>query len=81
MNQKKKMAAALTAVAAYIKSGQEAQMAMAQAAQPAQPAPGTITIEKTVMVAGNAWGMSGRQAQMQMRNLLQLKSFHGAKIR
>ena len=81
MNQKKKRAAALTAVAAYIKSGQEAQMAMAQAAQPAQPVPTTITIEKTVMVAGNTWGISGRQEQMQMRHLVQMKSFHGAKLR
>ena len=79
MNQKKKMAAALTAVATYIKSGQEAQMAMAQAAQPTQTQP-TITAEKIVM-GGNAWGTSGRQAQMQMRNLVQMKSFHGAKLR
>ena len=29
----------------------------------------------------NLWGMSGRQAQMQLRNMMQLKAFHGLKIR
>ena len=26
------------------------------------------------------WGLSGRQAQMQMRNLMQMKAFHGARF-
>ena len=81
MNEKQKRAAALTAVAVYIKSSEEAQIAMAQAAQPAQSVPATITIEKTTRMAGNTWGLSGRQSQMQMRNLAQMKSFHGAKLR
>jgi len=29
----------------------------------------------------NLWGISGRQAQMQLRNMMQLKAFHGLKIR
>ena len=74
MNQKKKMAAALTAVAAYIKSEQEIQMAMAWAAEPAPVLP-------EVQSVGNAWALNGRQTQMQMRSLLQMKAFHGAKLR
>lgn len=27
----------------------------------------------------NTWGMSGRQAQMQLRNLMQIKAFHGTR--
>ena len=72
MNQKKKMAAALTATAAYIKSGQEAQRAMAQAEQPSR------SLQKIVL-AGNTWAMSGRQVQMQMCNLVRMKSFHSLK--
>ena len=31
--------------------------------------------------ANNLWGISGRQAQMQLRNMMQLKAFHGLKVR
>ena len=30
-------------------------------------------------VSLNLWGISGRQAQMQMRNLMQMKAFHGVR--
>lgn len=70
MKRKKEMVAALTAVTAYIKSGQEARMEMAQSEQ---------LPSYTPQLNNNIWGSMGRQAQMQMRSLLQMKSFHGAK--
>jgi hypothetical protein len=71
----KKKAAALAAVMHYIRS--EEEMVLAQAAagrsgtQPPAPAP----------VAINLWGLSGRQAMMQMRNQMQMRGFHGARFR
>ena len=29
----------------------------------------------------NLWGLSGRQAMMQMRNQMQMRGFHGARLR
>ena len=29
----------------------------------------------------SAWGLSGRQSQMQLRSLMQLKGFHGSRTR
>ena len=71
----KKMAAALAAVTHFIRS--EEEMVLAQAAagrggvQPAASAPVSI----------NLWGLSGRQAMMQMRNQMQMRGFHGARFR
>ena len=72
MGNDPRSAAAIAAVLQYIKTEEEAismQSAMAAAstqmpmfAQP--PAP-----------AIKPWGVSGRQAQMQMRNLMQLRTF------
>jgi hypothetical protein len=70
-----KRAAAIAAVMAYIKS--EEEMVLAQAAagrggvQPPACAPAAI----------NLWGLSGRQAMMQMRNQMQMRGFHGARLR
>ena len=77
MKKDKKMAAALAAVAAYIKSEQEARMMMP--AQPGQQTvPTAVPIEKS-FGSGNSWSLSGRQAQMQNRGLMQMKLFHGRK--
>ncbi len=59
MDTKKKMAAAMAAVTAYMRSQEEA--AMAAATPKAVPSP--------------VWGMSGRMAQMQLRNMMQMKAF------
>ncbi len=67
MQNDKKMAAAMAAVTYYIKTQDEAT-AMALAAQEEESAPA---------VAVNMWGASGRQSQMQMRNLMQMRAFHG----
>ena len=71
MDQKKKMAAAIAAVSAYIQS--EEETLCLQATAPAEedrkgpPAP---------TGPGNLWGLSGRQALMQMGTMMQLKAFH-----
>jgi hypothetical protein len=69
MNEKKKMTAAISAVMSYLE--EEAALAQAVPRETSVPA---------ARVAPSApvsfWGVSGRQAQMQMRNLMQLKAFH-----
>jgi hypothetical protein len=61
----KKIAAALAAVMHYLKTEEE-MAALAAAAPSAQPA----------LPAGPAlWGLNGRQSQMQLRNLMQLRAF------
>lgn len=66
---KKKMAAAMAAVYMYIRTGEEAAAAAAQAdAEPvAPPAPPAAM--------GNVWGLSGRQAMMNAANMMQLRMF------
>ncbi len=71
MKTGKKMAAAIAAVTAYLQQEQEA---LALQAMDAQTAPAALT-------AGRPWGMSGRQNQMQLRNLMEMKAFHGWRIR
>jgi hypothetical protein len=72
MVDKRKVAAA-AAVIAYIK--QEEEIACARAIQSRaatelpEAAPSTLT-------PLNTWGLSGRQTQMQLRNMMQMKAFH-----
>jgi len=72
MEHAQKTAAAIAAVMQYIKTEEEAiamQNAMQAAArQMPRFAPPPATAVKP-------WGVSGRQAQMQMRNLMQLRTF------
>ncbi len=73
----KKMAAALAAVTYYIESEEEMLLAQAAAGrggvQPAAAARAPAAI--------NLWGLSGRQAMMQMRSQMQMRGFHGAHLR
>ena len=72
MEHAQKTAAAIAAVIQYIKTEEEAiaiQSAM-QAHQPQMPQPA-----QPPAPAARPWGVSGRQAQMQMRNLMQLRTF------
>ncbi len=73
MDNKRKRTAAISAVIQYIKSEEEIQADQQAAGIQASP----------VQRAGfsGLWGISGRQSQMQMRNLMQIKSFHGACLR
>ncbi len=65
----KKIAAAISAVTRYIQ--QEEEIIYTQPFPAAAHAPS---------VKLRLWGLSGRQAQMQMRNLMQMKAFHGARF-
>lgn len=81
MDNKKKMAAAISAVMNYIKTQEEA-ICMQAATAPApvfeqsQPPFG-----QKPPVPMKLWGISGRQAQMQMRNMMEMKAFHRLKLR
>ena len=70
MTDDKKVTAAIAAVMSYIQdeealSMQAAMYGMPQAAVPAAMAANII----------KPWGLSGRQAQMQMRHLMQMRTF------
>ena len=71
MNAKKK-AAAIAAVIDYIKTEEEAIM-MQAAEGPAEP------VAAPAGPPAGLWGISGRQELMQMRNMMQMKAFHGIK--
>jgi len=66
----KKLVAATSAVLRYIQQQEEEIIYM-------QPCPAAA---HTPSVKLRLWGLSGRQAQMQMRNLMQMKAFHGARF-
>jgi hypothetical protein len=72
MGDTQKTAASIAAVLQYIKTEEEAvamQSAM-QAAQSQMP-----RFAQPPAPAVKPWGASGRQAQMQLRNLMQLRTF------
>jgi hypothetical protein len=71
MTNDKKATAAIAAVMSYL---QDEEAVSAQAAMSGPPQAPDIS----AAVAANLikpWGMSGRQAQMQMRNLMQMRTF------
>ena len=70
MENTKKAAAAIAAVMLYIKSEEEAIAMQAQAAGPAMP---MISRAPTQVI--KPWALNGRQTQMQIRTLMQLKTF------
>jgi hypothetical protein len=73
MNIIKKKAAAISAVMSYIQEEEEIaymQSLSEPSGQAAGYAQGPIKL----------WGINGRQAQMQMRNLMQTKAFHSVKF-
>ena len=72
MEHAQKTAAVIAAVQQYIKTEEEA-IAMQSAMQAAQPQ--TPMMAQQPAPAVKPWGASGRQAQMQMRNLMQLRTF------
>jgi len=71
MKNKKKIAAA-SAVLAYIKEEEEIAGAMAMQAQAGMQEPHALAQPQLSM-----WGLNGRQTQMQLRGMMQLKAFHG----
>ncbi len=68
MENKKKMAAAISAVMNYIRT--EEDIISNQPVDALNQAP-----YLSAPVQLKLWGISGRQAQMQMRNLMQMKAF------
>ena len=72
MENRKKKAAAISAVMSYIKTEEEAFSLQPIAAADHAP-------YSSAPVQLKLWGISGRQAQMQMRNLMQMKAFHRIK--
>ena len=68
MENSKKIAAAISAVMDYIKTEEEI-VCMQAAPRAPQPPPASLAPPKL-------WGISGRQAMMQMRNMMQAKAFH-----
>ena len=72
MGDAQKTAAAIAAVMQYIKTEDEA-IAMQNAMQTAPPQMSRFAQPPAPAV--KPWGVSGRQAQMQMRNLMQLRTF------
>jgi hypothetical protein len=70
MTKDKKATAAIAAVMSYL---QDEEAVSAQAAMSGMPqAPASAAIAANLI---KPWGMSGRQAQMQMRNLMQMRTF------
>ena len=72
MGNATKATAAVAAVLQYIKSEEEA-IAMQSTMQIAAPQMPLVTQPPSPEV--KPWGVSARQAQMQMRNLMQLRTF------
>lgn len=71
MKNKKKIAAA-SAVLAYIKEEEEIAGAMLMQANA-----GMQESQIAAQPQMGMWGQSGRQTQMQLRSMMQLKAFHG----
>jgi len=68
MENSQKIAAAISAEMDYIQTEEEI-VCMQAAPRASQPPPASVAPPKL-------WGISGRQAMMQMRNLMQAKAFH-----
>jgi hypothetical protein len=70
MKERKKIAAATAAVLNYIVTEEEAIYIQSMAPPGVKPAP-----VPSAAAPVRLWGVSGRQAQMQMRNLMQMRTF------
>jgi hypothetical protein len=72
MENNKKAAAAMAAVMNYITTEEEAICIQAMAAPEVTPVPATVSYDEGPV---KLWGASGRQAQMQMRKMMQMRTF------
>ncbi len=70
MKDNKKATAAIAAVMHFIQ--EEEAILMQQAAMGSMPQAPAVSAPAT---ANSPWGMNGRQTQMQMRNLMQMRTF------
>jgi hypothetical protein len=71
MENKNKISAAISAVMNYIKTEEEAICIQSLAAPAVEAIPEAYAATAPVKL----WGMSGRQAQMRMRNMMQMRTF------
>jgi hypothetical protein len=71
MKNNKKITAAIAAVTYYMRMEEEAIL-MQQAAMGGMPQAQAAPAPATTI---SPWGMNGRQTQMQMRNLMQMRAF------
>jgi hypothetical protein len=71
MKVNKKVTAAIAAVTYYMRMEEEAIL-MQQAAMGGMPQAQAVSAPATTI---SPWGMNGRQTQMQMRNLMQMRAF------
>lgn len=69
---KKKLAAAMAAVFAYIRTSEEAA---AYLAQTDADQPQIQQVVQQIIQQGNVWGISGRQTQMQANTMMQMRMF------
>jgi len=95
MYKNKKMTAAISAVMAYMKIEEELisieALSAAEKTSPEKEIPqrdekvlqGKIPSEQFITkdIPPGMWGISGRQEQMQIRIMMQMKTFHGSKLR
>jgi ribosomal protein S12 len=70
MDNQKKITAAIAAVIHYIE--EEEAVIMQQAAMGSMPQAPSVSAPTTTI---SPWAMNGRQTQMQMRNLMQMRTF------
>ena len=77
--QSQKMAAAISAVFGYIRSQEDAAAALAMS--PDDTAAESVPVPSALPAPVKLWGISGRQDMMSMRNLMQLRTFQGSKLR
>jgi len=70
MENNKKVAAAIAGVMNYITTEEEAICIQSMATPAVTPSPASYAAAPAKL-----WGTSGRQAQMQMRNLMQMRTF------
>ena len=71
MENKKKIAAAVSAVMNYIHTEEEAICIQSMATPTIEPVLDALAATPPVRL----WGVSGRQTQMQMRNMMQWRTF------
>ncbi len=72
MTEDKKRAAAIAAVMHHIQEEKAARMQTAMYGLPQMPPVSASMLS----AASNPWRVSGRQAMMQMRNLMQMRAFN-----
>jgi len=71
MTNDKKVTAAIAAVMSYLQDEEAVSAQAGMSGRPQAPAASAAIAANLI----KPWGMSGRQAQMQMRNLMQMRTF------